>query len=1025
MPNTIDFSGYISAPTRDFTGRRWAFERIADWLASPIGTPTYLVGGGPGSGKTALAARLAQISKGVIPPVHPRLGPACLAYAHFCQAGYDPSLNPLDFVRHLSLALASRYPGFAQALAGAESPNIHIETNIQAGQVHSGGVVQGVVLNLSISNLPARIAFDQVIRKPLEQMCSDGFAETILVLVDSLDEAQTFDPEQNIAALLAQVTDPENRLPAVMHFLLTGRFNDPRLRSLFRAPDLDLIANAPSDDKENDIIQYGIDRLAGWDEARVRALAKKISDASQGNFLYARYVLDEILEEGHLPADLETIKFPEGLESIYRNFIERELVRNSEKWDERYGPILGLLAVARNPGLTGEQLSDICGISLPLTQAALKVCAQYLAGPFPGGPFTIYHQSFRDFLCTDETFQVFPADAHRRLGEFFAETYGEHWDQCEDGYAFQFTPYHLVEIIKTLGWAKHLLREKLIQRLNATLLDDKWMTGKLAQAGPASVLADYLQALDLALRDNDLVMTWQLVNRHRKLQSAEKNFDRVKKEVDEKSYQSAFERTQLHASLPNSQAMERLWIAWVAATNGQEEAARNIVELTLKALPRRGFIKPDALKVDGDAENYIGDAIQEAILRLLTRISQSLTDDKWLKSQAGAWLGSPDAIPYYQSLKPEDWGDLFDAKTMQETVEQVLGQWHNRSLDGMSNFRSSNYFFQKNVAAAIFNSRQENGWLYQVNQVIERLALDDYPSYREMALAWVISAIVAQPKPELAQGAMALALRGIFKPGEIGFMGDSVAAILFEGIRSTGRVASIDEIMHYLEYWESTTQTEVYITAAKPDDLIAWRRQVGLPIDPWAHQARRLSAVASVVYQHDKKVEAQDCLDRAGDMDFHESYAGYRVLTRLSLSCRWLEWGEMEQAQRQVDRARQDADHMLDPVLKLERVDLINKMESWLHTLRDGEPDFQDPGSLIEKARAFSGMERAIFIEFIASISSNSPEKLNELLPLALDDVTATDAVFGRMVLSGGVSVEQAVELTGLMRIDVPELPQV
>lgn len=148
MPNTIDFSGYISAPTRDFTGRRWAFERIADWLASPIGTPTYLVGGGPGSGKTALAARLAQISKGVIPPVHPRLGPACLAYAHFCQAGYDPSLNPLDFVRHLSLALASRYPGFAQALAGAE---LAIADEDKTASVTASAVISVTTADLSVA----------------------------------------------------------------------------------------------------------------------------------------------------------------------------------------------------------------------------------------------------------------------------------------------------------------------------------------------------------------------------------------------------------------------------------------------------------------------------------------------------------------------------------------------------------------------------------------------------------------------------------------------------------------------------------------------------------------------------------------------------------------------------------------------------------------------------------------------------------------------------------------------------------
>jgi hypothetical protein len=49
---------YIDERARDFTGRLWLFLRIRQLLAGPPGR--LVLSAGPGSGKTAVAARLAQ-----------------------------------------------------------------------------------------------------------------------------------------------------------------------------------------------------------------------------------------------------------------------------------------------------------------------------------------------------------------------------------------------------------------------------------------------------------------------------------------------------------------------------------------------------------------------------------------------------------------------------------------------------------------------------------------------------------------------------------------------------------------------------------------------------------------------------------------------------------------------------------------------------------------------------------------------------------------------------------------------------
>ena len=58
----LDFSAYIAERTRNFIGSEWVFAEVDKWLVEPDGARVFLLTGGPGSGKRADAARLAQMS---------------------------------------------------------------------------------------------------------------------------------------------------------------------------------------------------------------------------------------------------------------------------------------------------------------------------------------------------------------------------------------------------------------------------------------------------------------------------------------------------------------------------------------------------------------------------------------------------------------------------------------------------------------------------------------------------------------------------------------------------------------------------------------------------------------------------------------------------------------------------------------------------------------------------------------------------------------------------------------------------
>jgi SpoVK/Ycf46/Vps4 family AAA+-type ATPase len=71
-------SAFLDERTRHFTGRQWCSTRSARGSPTNAGARVFLLTGGPGTGKTAIAARIAQMDAGAIRP--------CRAAAHPARA---------------------------------------------------------------------------------------------------------------------------------------------------------------------------------------------------------------------------------------------------------------------------------------------------------------------------------------------------------------------------------------------------------------------------------------------------------------------------------------------------------------------------------------------------------------------------------------------------------------------------------------------------------------------------------------------------------------------------------------------------------------------------------------------------------------------------------------------------------------------------------------------------------------------------------------------------------------------------
>jgi hypothetical protein len=207
--SAIDFTDLIIDRTKDFTGREWVLAKIDEWLGNPNAPRIFLLTGGPGTGKTAISARLVQMSRGEIPADgYPHLGKDSLAFYHFCQANSDATLNPLRFVEALSRSLANRCDIFRDALLKAGDKDIVINASQTVSKAQTGSNIQNVVIHsLQIGNLSSRSAFDCVVRAPLEALYASGFDKGLVILADSMDEALTFNLNENLVNLMERTAD--------------------------------------------------------------------------------------------------------------------------------------------------------------------------------------------------------------------------------------------------------------------------------------------------------------------------------------------------------------------------------------------------------------------------------------------------------------------------------------------------------------------------------------------------------------------------------------------------------------------------------------------------------------------------------------------------------------------------------------------------------------------------------------------------------------------------------------------------
>jgi hypothetical protein len=190
---------------------------------------------------------------------------------------------------------------------------------------------------------------------------------------------------------------------------------------------------------------------------------------------------------------------------------------------------------------------------------------------------------------------------------------------------------------------------------------------------------------------------------------------------------------------------------------------------------------------------------------------------------------------------------------------------------------------------------------------------------------------------------------------------------------------------------------------------------------------RALSARAAVASRHGEREEAFALLRRASAEP--AVYAGYGVMTVLTLIDRCVEFGEPERAnapiwgadgaRRLPEMAEDLAGVVYDPEFRSERQELVRRHRAWAASAT--VPDVADATvALAEQHDA--DMRRAyvnhVSARWAAPSVADATARLGKLVPLTLFDSTALDAVLARLVACSAArlsnpQMEELLELVG------------
>jgi hypothetical protein len=435
LKKIINYRSLIERCTREFVGRKWLRKEFDNFLNQKE-PRCFLILGEPGSGKTAFLADL--INRRYYP--HHFIGSSHYFIDEDTQVFVVSNMDwydPVRFAESIGYQLLRDYGGWVMDweswgikidqkiksldgfLTGAkikefkatprfsEKPKLSIRQEIE--QYNSAANIVGVYIEKWSADVEQVVR--QLLKTPLSKIADKWPDINFVVAIDGLDEAKNYSSsDRTICKILSAIG-----LPPSIRFLLASRPGRHIKRDLKGQSQVIWLSENEKGERDErtiaDAKEY-VNRLA--EEENIKEMLEKrglskdefidsVVEASEGNFQYLHIYANELRGNNQTLLNLKSL--PNGLEGIYGDFLLkiRENLKSDEFWDEAYKPVLGAMAVAREP-LTRSQISDFSGTQEQTVATVITNIKEFMdiIGERPEGRrYKIYQRSFSDYIISE------------------------------------------------------------------------------------------------------------------------------------------------------------------------------------------------------------------------------------------------------------------------------------------------------------------------------------------------------------------------------------------------------------------------------------------------------------------------------------------------------------------------------------------------------------------------------------------------------------------------------------------------
>jgi WD40 repeat protein/archaellum biogenesis ATPase FlaH len=397
----LEFDSEIIYHTKRFTGRKWVFDEIKNWLTNQNSEKLFWITGKPGVGKTAISIMIANNFQEI-------------SAIHLCKHNHAQKGNSIEIVKSIAYQLST--------------------------QLHEYHIILNTLNLEEIVNNNAVTLFDNLILEPLSKHINKPL-RPVVILIDGLDEANK-DGKNEVASFIA---NEFKKTPEWLKIIITSRPDREVMAPLYEYNPYILDAGKKEniEDIETYLENVLVKELHGVKD-RI-SIIDKLVEKSEGVFLYVERVCDDI-KKGYLSLH-RLDEFPKALSGTYLMFFDRQF-NDITKYEEKVLPVLRYIICAFEPFETSllkrvfsweeEELKRF-----ERSMGSLFVTTKRGASEI----FEPYHKSIVDWLTDEEKSAVYFVSGktgEKKLTETGLGQYN-HDITAIDNYFLKWLPMHLLE----------------------------------------------------------------------------------------------------------------------------------------------------------------------------------------------------------------------------------------------------------------------------------------------------------------------------------------------------------------------------------------------------------------------------------------------------------------------------------------------------------------------------------------------------------------------------------------------------